>query len=511
MAFLANGDLENELSKATVNLHSKFQIGTVDDRIFGGFLEHLGRHIYEGVFEPDHQLSDADGLRSDLREALDGLGVTIARYPGGNFASGYHWEHGVGDPDSRPTVRELAWQSTETNQFGTNEFVRLCRKLNWQPMLAVNLGTGSPEEARNWVEYCNLESGTYYADQRACNGDEEPFHVPVWCLGNEMDGPWQLGHVPVDEYCNRAQMAAKMMKDCDPNIELVACGSSAPRMPTFVAWDQHVMQRLGPNLADYISLHRYVGNDEGDSEDYLAIIKSVDQQIESIDAAARTVASRQTGGHRTYLCFDEWNVWYRARTSRDVDGAGKFAPPLLDETYNFEDALVVAMFLQSFIRHADVVKIANLAQLVNVIAPIKTHTDGVLKQSIYHAFRMISSRKGGQALHQATTCDSYKSKSHGEVPYLDSAAILDGDELKFFAVNRNLAEALELTIACADRPCNAFNDGELLSHSDLKAENTFESPDRVSATPLNDIVLKDGRALIELPPHSFAALSLQLG
>ena len=496
---------------ATVNLHSKFQIGTVDDRIFGGFLEHLGRHIYKGVFEPDHPLSDTDGLRQDLREALEELGVTIARYPGGNFASGYHWEHGVGDPDTRPTVRELAWQSTETNQFGTNEFVHLCQKLNWQPMLAVNLGTGSPEEARNWVEYCNLDIGTYYADQRAQNGDEKPFRVPVWCLGNEMDGPWQLGHVPVDEYCNRAQMAAKMMKDCDPSIELVACGSSSPRMDTFVGWDQHVMHRLGPDLADFISLHRYVGNDDGDSEDYLAIVTSVDRQIESIDAAARTVAARRKINRRTYLCFDEWNVWYRARTREDVDGAGKFAPALLEETYNFEDALVVAMFLMSFIRHADVVKIANLAQLVNVIGPIKTNADGVLKQSIFHAFRMLSSRKGGQALHQAITTDTYTSKSHGEVPFLDSAAIINDDELKVFAVNRNLTEAMDLTIACADRPSIALNDGELLSHSDLKAENTWENPDQVNTTSLKDIALTDGRARIELPPQSFAALSLQLG
>ncbi len=499
------------MTKATVNLHTKFQIGTVDDRIFGGFLEHLGRHIYKGVYEPDHPLSDKDGLRSDLRDALNELGVTIARYPGGNFASGYHWENGVGDRGSRPTVRELAWQSIETNHFGTNEFVHLCKKLNWQPMLAVNLGTGSPEEARNWVEYCNLDAGTYYADQRVQNGDEEPLQVPVWCLGNEMDGPWQLGHVPVDEYCNRAQMAAKMMKDCDPSIELVACGSSAPRMPTYVEWDQHVMRRLGPDLADFISLHRYVGNSEGDSEDYLAITKSVEQQIESIDAAARTVAARQNTGRRTYLCFDEWNVWYRARTRKDVDGAGKFAPPLLDETYNFEDALVVAMFLMSFIRHADVVKIANIAQLVNVIGPIKTNSDGVLKQSIYHAFRMVSSRKGGQALRQAISCDSYTSTSHGEVPYLDSAAIINGDELKFFAVNRNLTEAMDLTIACADKPSSAFNDGELLSDTDLNATNTWESPMHVVSRPLNDVKLVNGQAHIELPPQSFVALSLQLG
>lgn len=498
------------MGKATVNLDTKFRIGTVDDRIFGGFLEHLGRCIYNGVYEPGHQLSDNDGLRSDVLEALDDLGVTIVRYPGGNFASGYHWENGVGERDQRPTVRELAWQSTETNHFGTNEFVHLCRKLNWQPMLAVNLGTGSPEEARNWVEYCNSVTGTHYADQRARNGDSEPLRVPIWCLGNEMDGPWQLGHVPVDEYCNRARMAAQMMKVCDPNIELVACGSSAPQMSTFVEWDQRVMQRLGADLADYVSLHRYVGNPNGDSEDYLGTSKEIDQQIESIDAAARTVAAQQNSARRTYLCFDEWNVWYRARGGEHSDGAGKFAPPLLDETYNFEDALVVAMFLLSFIRHADVVKIANIAQLVNVIAPIKTNTDSVLKQSIYYAFQMISSRKGGEALQQSISCDSYSTKSHGEVPYLDSAAVINGDELKIFAINRNLREAMDLTIACADRPCTTLKDGELLSHSDLNAENTWEKPDQVISMPLENVELTHDRVHVELPPQSFAALSLRL-
>ena len=383
------------MPKATLHLHSQFQIGEVDDRIFGGFLEHLGRSIYEGVYEPDHKLSDKHGLRTDVRDALDGLELSIVRYPGGNFTSGYHWEDGIGPRDQRPTVRELAWQSIETNHFGTDEFIQLCRTLHWQPMIAVNLGTGTPEEARNWLEYCNAPSGTKHSDQRATNSSEDPYGVPVWCLGNEMDGPWQLGHVPVAEYCNRAQMAAKMMKDLDPAVELVACGSSAPRMDTFVGWDEHVMHHLGADYADYISLHRYVGNSENDPEDYLAISKSIDQQIEVIDAAALTAAGRNRTNRRTYLCFDEWNVWYRARTPEHTDGKGKFAPPLLEETYNFEDALVVAMFLMSFIRHADCVKIANLAQLVNVIGPIKTNAEGVLIQSIYDAFRMISSRKGG--------------------------------------------------------------------------------------------------------------------
>ena len=494
---------------ATLNLHTEFQIGTVDDRIFGGFLEHLGRSIYEGVYEPDHPLSDEDGLRSDVAEALRELGLTIVRYPGGNFASGYHWQDGVGSRETRPTVRELAWQSIETNHFGTDEFIGLCRKLDWQPMIAVNLGTGSPEEARNWVEYCNVVTGTQYADMRATNGNQEAFNVPVWCLGNEMDGPWQLGHVPVTDYCNRARMAAKMMTDCDQSIQLVACGSSAPRMPTYIEWDHDVLTQLGPDIADFISLHRYVGNNDGDSANYLGISKSIDDQIEHIDAVAQVAAAKHGTGKRTYLCFDEWNVWYRARTREHVDGEGRFAPPLLEEIYNHEDALVVAMFLMSFIRHADAVKIANLAQLVNVIGPIATHQDGVLKQTIFHSFRMISSRRGGTALQQAIKCESYTTKSYGDVPYLDCATMLDGDQLKTFAVNRDLQEPMKLTIALADRRLDSLIHGELLAHAKLDAVNSVSNPNEVAAQPLTNVDFQNGKAVVELPPQSFAALSLR--
>lgn len=499
------------MTQARLDLHSSFRIGAVDDRIFGGFLEHLGRCIYEGVYQPDHPTSDSGGLRSDLKEALDELEVTVVRYPGGNFVSGYHWEDGVGPKEQRPKVRELAWQSLETNQFGTDEFIGLCRKLNWQPMLAVNLGTGTPEEARNWVEYCNSISDTKYAGQRIRNGHEEPFKVPLWCLGNEMDGQWQLGHVPVDEYCNRAQMAAKMMKDLDPAIETVACGSSSPWLESFLHWDQHVMNRLGSQNADYISLHRYVGNNANDTANFLGIVTTVDRQIEAIDAAARLVAAQQKTSRRINLCFDEWNVWYRARFGKQIDGEGKFAPSLLDETYNFEDALLAAMFLMSFIRHADVVKIANIAQLVNVIAPIKTNADGILKQSIFHAFRMVSSRKGGDSLRQVIDCESYESTEWGEIAMLDSASIIEGDVLKVFLVNRDLEEAMNLTISCADRTINELRDAELLFHSDVKAENSWEHPNEIAPESFAAVSIRQNEAELELPPHSLVTATFQLG
>jgi alpha-N-arabinofuranosidase len=251
--------------KATcIVLHTDFQIGRVDPRIFSGFLEHLGRAIYDGVYDPDSAYADEDGFRRDVLDKLRRLKMAGMRYPGGNFVSGYRWLDGVGPREQRSTVRDLAWQSIEPNSIGTDEFMTLCHKMGWSPMLTVNLGTGTPEEARNWVEYCNSPTGTKYANMRATNGSEESYGVKLWFLGNEMDGPWQLGHVPADQYAVRAQQAAKMMKDTDNSIELVACGSCNIDLPTYLEWDRQVLEYVG-SYADYISLHRYVGNESDDT------------------------------------------------------------------------------------------------------------------------------------------------------------------------------------------------------------------------------------------------------
>lgn len=496
------------MERTFLELHSKYSIAEVSPWIFGGFLEHLGRSIYEGVFDPGSAHADDDGMRTDVIDALAELEMTIVRYPGGNFTSGYHWEDGVGPTDERPTVRELAWQSLEPNTFGTDEFISLCRKLNWQPMLAVNLGTGTPEEARNWLEYCNAPVGSRYADLRRANGSTDPHHVPVWCLGNEMDGPWQIGHVPAEHYAIRAQQAAKMMRDTDRTIVTVACGSSSPAMPTYLEWDRTVLEHLG-SLADYVSLHRYVGNESDDTADFLALSASIDAQIESVDACARFVQAKRKSKQRAYLCFDEWNVWYRARGGAYADGQGKFAPPLLEEVYNVEDALVVGLFLNSFIRHADVVKIANLAQLVNVIGPILTRGDELLKQSIFYAFRMISTRKHGISLRPQVDGPSYASASHGDVTFLDASAILDGNQLHVFAINRDLETHMPLTVRLADGAMTRVVSSEILTGAP-KAANSFEDPDVVRAVPFDGWSV-DGTASADLPPVSLTATTFELG
>jgi alpha-N-arabinofuranosidase len=492
-----------------LTLHRDFTVGEVSPYLFGGFLEHMGRAVYEGVYDPGSRHADADGFRADVLAALAELGFTIMRYPGGNFVSGYHWQDGIGPKDARPTVRDLAWQSLEPNQVGTEEFLALCRKMKWRPMLAVNLGTGTPEEARNWVEYCNAQAGTRFADLRVSSGSAEPHGVVHWCLGNEMDGPWQLGHVPAAQYAIRAQQAAKMMKDVDPSLQLTACGSSFPGMATYLEWDRVTLETVG-ELADTISLHRYVGNRGDNTAEFLAVSNSIDAQIEAVDACARYVQQMTRSERRAYLCFDEWNVWYKARTPADMDGEGKFAPHLVEEVYNLEDALVVAGFLMSFIRHADVMKIANLAQIVNVIAPLLTRGDELLKQSIFHAFRMISTRARGTALQVAVDGPGYDGGRYGRARFVDCAATLDGDRLQVFCTNRSSNEAMEVRLETTGLGALELVDAELLTAVDAKSFNSFEEPDVVRAEAFDHFEQTDGGGLATLPPLGFAALTLKV-
>jgi len=494
------------MKPTTINLHTKFQIGRVDPRIFGGFLEHMGRAVYQGVFDPESVHADKSGFRNDVLEALRKLRMTVIRYPGGNFASGYHWIDGVGPVENRPTVKELAWNSVETNRFGTDEYINLCREMNWVPMLCTNLGTGTPEEARNWVEYCNSPEDTRFADMRAANGNREPFNVRLWCLGNEMDGSWQLGHVPAEQYAIRAQQAAKMMKDIDGTIELVVCGSSLPGLPPYMEWDRQVLEYV-VDYADYISLHNYVGNHSNDTADFLAVTNAIDRQIEEIDSVCRFAQAKKGSPKRAWLCFDEWNVWYK---NFEIDGEGKFAPHLIEEIYNLEDALVVAGFLHSFIRHADVVKIANLAQIVNVIAPILTRDDEMLIQSIFYPFEMFSRRQDGISLRVALEGPGYKSPSNGYAYYIDASAILNERKLHLFATNRNENEEAEICVKVADSDIIAFESGELLTGSGPKAANSFEQPGLIISQPFTDVSITDGRLTCKLPPLSLAAITVNL-
>jgi alpha-L-arabinofuranosidase len=503
---LIKGD---EMNVTKICLDREYVIAPVDPRIFGGFLEHIGRAVYEGVYDPQSGQADGQGFRKDVLSSLKPLAFTAMRYPGGNFVSGYHWLDGVGPRSSRPVVKELASFSIETNQFGSDEFMQLARKMGWMPMLAVNLGTGTPEEASNWVEYCNRPAGTKFSNLRVVNGSTEPYGVKLWGLGNEMDGPWQLGHVPADQYAIRAQQAAKLMKDTDPSIELVVCGSSESGLPTYMEWDRAVLEFVG-DYADYISLHRYVGDLNENTADYLAITNSIDQQIEAIDGLCRYIQARTRSKKRYYLAFDEWNVWYRTQTPGGTNGHGKFAQHLNEEEYNLEDALVVAGFLNSFIRHADVVKVANLAQIVNVLAPILTRGDRLLLQSIYHSLRLYAERRTGDSLQPVVRGPGYESPSYGFVNMVDTSAILGTSELHVFLTNRSTDETANIEVNTPGLRLESVKSADVVTGPDARAGNTFEMPNTIHSRKFTKIHLNPETAFVQLPPLSVVAISFNV-
>jgi len=495
------------VNKATFNLHSRHHAGPVDPRIFGGFLEHMGRAVYEGVFDPSSVHADEYGCRSDVLAAVAELDFTVMRYPGGNFVSNYHWRDGVGPVDTRPTRRELAWGTIEPNAFGTNEFLNLCQRTGWSPMFAVNLGTGSPEEAADWVEYTNGSLATDITGERESDSKSGTTKVPLWCLGNEMDGPWQIGHMPASEYGSKARQAAHMMKLVDPSIEVVVSGTSLPDNPTYLDWDREALEAVG-GFADYLSTHRYLDNWSHDTAAFLTSGVAVDRQIAEIDAVCRYVAGRRRSSRRPYIAFDEWNVWYRTRNRSGMWADGTFPAHLVEEVYDLQDALVCAQFLMSFIRNADVVKIANIAQIVNVIAPVLTSGDNLLRQSIFEALSMFVGRRNGTSLNMGYDGSLVPSPDFGDVAMVDGAAILSNDqELHIYAVNRSVDESVDLQINLSGGHLETLS-VELLHHSDPTTQNTWENPNAVRRVPGE---MSNGpQPVVTLPPHSFLAATLSV-
>jgi alpha-N-arabinofuranosidase len=490
---------------AQLYLDTRRSIGEISPLIFGGFAEHMGRCIYEGIYDPKSPHADERGLRSDVLAALRELNFRIIRYPGGNFLSGYRWLDGVGPRGKRPARRDLAWRSIETNQFGTDEFMEFCHLLDTQPMLAVNLGTGSIEEAANLVEYCNGTPGSYYADLRVANGHPEPYSVQYWCLGNEMDGPWQIGHLDMDEYGRKAREAAKVMKYQDPAIKLVLCGSSSASMPTYPEWDRVALETCWEQV-DYLSLHYYAGNRDGDTTSYLAQAAQFESHLDTLAGTLRYVKSKQRSQHDVYLSWDEWNVWYK---NQEMDGRWTQAPHLIEEIYNLEDALVVAQWLNVFLRKCDVLKIACLAQIVNVIAPILTTHDSLIKQTIFYPIMLASKFARGQSLAVATKSPTISTRQFGDMPALDTAASYDPatGQSAVFVVNRSQADALSTEIIWQSEPPREIAGVYQVAGSDVKAANTFEHADTVIARQVAHGRMDGDKLRLELPPLSFTVVS----
>ncbi|GGJ53508.1 arabinosylfuranosidase ArfA [Deinococcus roseus] len=495
------------MKTATIYLDTRRTISDISPYIFGGFAEHMGRCVYEGIYDPKSPLSDENGIRRDVMEALKELNFRSIRYPGGNFVSGYNWEDGIGPRENRPVKRDLAWRSIETNQFGTDEFMKVCSELGTEPMMAVNLGTGSIQDAANIVEYCNLEAGTKYSDLRIQNGSEQPYGVKFWCLGNEMDGPWQVGQLSAEDYSKKAVQAAKAMKLIDPSIQLIACGSSSSEMNSYPDWDRVVLEETWDQI-DYLSMHYYAYNRDDDTGSYLGYTRLFEQHLNTIAATIQYVKAKKRSKKDVFISWDEWNVWYR-----EMNGNGDWqqAPHILEEVYNLEDALVVAQWMNVFLKHADVLKMASLAQVVNVIAPIMTRTDGMFKQTIYYPFLAFSKHASGQALSLNVLSDTYETRKHGAVDVLDASASFDPEkhEGTVFLVNRNQNSETTTEIVFQSEAPRSVKVAYQLSGTDPKAQNSFEDPENLVMHTIAAPEVKDGKLVLSLPALSFTAVVLE--
>ena len=496
------------MKKAKIVIDKNFLVGEVDNRIYGSFIEHLGRAVYEGIYQPGNPNADEKGLRTDVIKLINEIGVPIIRYPGGNFVSGYHWEDGVGPKEKRPAKVDLAWNVIESNQFGLNEFMDFAKKVNTKPMMAVNLGTRGMEDAKNIVEYCNLKGGSYYSDLRRSHGYEEPHDIKVWCLGNEMDGPWQMGHKTADEYGRLAEETGRIMRMVDPSIEMVASGSSSLGMPTFAEWEATVLGHCYEQV-DYLSLHQYYGNAENNTPDFLASSVAMDEFIDSVLSICDYVKAKKRSKKKINLSFDEWNVWYHSNEQDKKLERWVQAPHQLEDVYNFEDALLVGSMLITMLHHADRVKIACLAQLVNVIAPIMTSDTGAWRQTIFYPYMHASVYGRGKVLNTLVQVPVYESR-HGDAPYLDSVVIENEEEstVTILAVNKDLDETMEVTSDFRQYADYKVKQHLVMTHDDLKAENTENNPNNVIPANVGNAKLEQGQLHTVLAAKSWNVIIL---
>lgn len=501
--------------KANVAIHRDFRVSRIDDRLYSAFIEHMGRAIYGGIYDPDHAEADDHGFRRDVLALVRDLKIPAIRYPGGNFVSAYNWEDGVGPKEQRPVRLDLAWRSKETNQVGINDFAHWADMAGIEMMLAVNLGSRGLEEARNFLEYVNFPGGTAWSDMRRSHGVADPYGVKMWCLGNEMDGPWQIGHKVATEYGRLADETAKAFKSFDRDIEAVVCGSSNDEMPTYPEWEREVLEECYENV-DYISLHKYFGNNSKDTLNYFAKVEETGRYIQAIGGVIDYVKAKKRAKNDVHICFDEWNVWYHDR-EEDSRRIGQWdwpeAPPLLEESYNFEDALFVACLLNEFIRRSDRVRIACIAQLVNVIAPIRAEKDGpAWRQTIYYPYQMASLYGRGDALNVAVDAPRYDCRVADDVRYLDAAAVHDdqGGIVTLFLVNRHLTDNAELDVSLT-----GFSGLQLAEHiamvgHALTDTNGPNHQDKVALTPGSGVGIEDERLRGALPPLSYHVLRIKV-
>jgi alpha-N-arabinofuranosidase len=498
---------------AHLTIDPQLTVGPIDRRLFGAFVEHLGRCVYDGLYEPNHLSADSEGFREDVIELVKELGVSTIRYPGGNFVSGFRWEDSVGPREARPRRLDLAWHSTETNQVGLHEFSSWLDKVGSKLMLAVNLGTRGVQDALNLLEYSNIRSGTALSERRIANGKADAFGVKMWCLGNEMDGPWQLGHTSAEDYGKIASQTAKAMRQLDPSLELVVCGSSSAHMPTFGEWERVVLSHTYEDI-DYVSCHAYYEEKNGDLASFLASAVDMDGFIESVVATADHVKAVSGSDKTINISFDEWNVWYIDRYQQvdKIEGIDNWpvAPRLLEDAYSVADAVVFGSLLISLLKHADRVTSASLAQLVNVIAPIMTEPSGpAWRQTTFFPFSLTSRLAIGSTLDVKLMSDVHETDLYGMVNTVDAVATHDRatGQTAVFLVNRSQSEEASVAIDISALGNVTLKDAQTLADEDIYAKNTLAEKERVGLRINESVRIGDGVISVTLPPVSWTALS----
>ncbi|WP_225850512.1 alpha-N-arabinofuranosidase [Streptomyces sp. HPF1205] len=499
------------MPRAHIELDRQAVIAPVRRRTFGSFVEHLGRCVYTGLYEPEHPSANDDGFRMDVVELVRELGSTTVRYPGGNFVSGYRWEDSVGPRDKRPVRRDLAWHSLESNQVGLDEFAKWLTLTGSELMLAVNVATRGILPALDLLEYANHPSGTTLSDMRVANGTPEPHNVRMWCLGNEMDGPWQTGFMTADDYGKIAARTAAAMKTADKDLELVVCGSSGTAMRTFGDWERVVLEHTY-DYVDYIACHAYYQEHDGDLGSFLASALDMDYFIDSVVATADHVGYKKRSNKKINISFDEWNVWYlkEHQESQQVGEEWSHAPRQLEDVYSVADAVVVGNLLMTLLKHSDRVTSASLAQLVNVIAPIMTEPGGpAWRQTTFYPFSITSRLASGEVIRPVIEAPAYSTARHGEASVIDAVATADTDRAAVFLVNRDLNEAAQVTIDVRGLGSSRVTEAVTLADPDVYAKNTLAEQNRVTPTANKSAALADGVLTVELPPVSWTAIALR--
>ncbi len=498
------------LTPARLSLDPRFPLTDIDPRIFGNFVEHLGRCVYGGIYEPGHPTATPEGWRGDVLEQVKALQIPIVRYPGGNFVSAYNWEDGVGPRDQRPRRLDFAWRTTETNQVGTNEFMDWCKLVGTQPLMAVNLGTRGMEDARRLLEYCNHPGGSALSDLRIAHGYRQPHAIKTWCLGNEMDGPWQTGHKTADEYGRLAAETARAMRQFDSSIELVACGSCSAGLPTWPEWDRIVLEHAYEQI-DFLSVHLYVNDIDRTPQEFLAVTKIMELQLRTLIGLCDFMQTRHRSKKRIMLCFDEWNVWNWNYMHPKDFRPWQESPSQVEQSYRMIDTVVFGGLMITLLRHAERVRIACVAQLVNVIGPIMTETGGrCWRQATYYPLLHGSLYGRGQVLPLRVESPSYETKEFGTVPYLETVATLDpatGD-ITLFAINRHLEESLPLQASIEGETPYRIREHLVLCDTDPNAMNSADQPERLLPRTHSGATLSDSTLQASLPPLSWNVLRL---